>query len=256
MTPVFEKMRPWGYSLAAMAILAIVVSCGEKSTGNQIAARPCKPSTGANASKAQTKDPAKKTDTKKSSAKLTLTDGDESQEDSDDTGAEDEDSLGLADDKVGYTDTIKPLMDQHCVGCHKKGGSSSLMLDTYDNVKTSVDKSISRMRNASNPMPIDKLLPDKEVAKLVSWKKFNLLETAESAAPTATGTKTDSKTKTGTSTSSSAKTQSNDASEDCKATSSSSNSKTDTKTDAKTGTNTEKKSATKSNSGNAAKGTK
>ena len=153
MTPVSEKIRPWGYSLAAMALVAFVVSCGEKSTGNQVAARGCKPRAGANASKAQPKEPAKKADTKKSSTKLALTDGDGSQEDSEETGVEDEGSLGLADDRVGYTDTIKPLMDQYCVSCHKIGGSTSVMLDTYENVKKNVDKSIASMRNTANPMP-------------------------------------------------------------------------------------------------------
>lgn len=83
-------------------------------------------------------------------------------------------SFDCANTDLTYTNTIKSIMDNHCVSCHVSGGTASiLILDNYNNVKANVEKIITRMNSASSPMPTSGLLDQATRDKVSCWKEKN-----------------------------------------------------------------------------------
>ena len=89
-----------------------------------------------------------------------------------------------------YQADIKPILDQHCVECHKEGGSgtekSGLLMDTYaatmrgtrfgpvvipgQSINSTLYRLISNKADPSLRMPHDKApLPDETVSKIKDW---------------------------------------------------------------------------------------
>jgi mono/diheme cytochrome c family protein len=55
---------------------------------------------------------------------------------------------------VAYQETVKPIIDNSCVGCHNpQGQASQLSLETYDQVVAAYDQALARVENDAMPMP-------------------------------------------------------------------------------------------------------
>lgn len=89
-----------------------------------------------------------------------------------------------------YQADIKPILDQHCIECHKEGGSgtekSGLLLDTYaatmrgtrfgpvvipgQAINSTLYRLVSNKADPSLQMPHDKPpLPDETINKIKDW---------------------------------------------------------------------------------------
>lgn len=76
-----------------------------------------------------------------------------------------------------YTNTIKTIMDNNCVSCHKTGGSASMfLLENYTQTKSGIDKIITRMNSSTNPMPASGKLDQTTLDKVSCWKTKGLTE--------------------------------------------------------------------------------
>jgi hypothetical protein len=93
-----------------------------------------------------------------------------------DFGAENSSCGNTTCDTLGfltYTNTVKPLMDLHCVGCHAAGSPSGHSLDSYAGVKSSVGTRKympSVDHSGPKPMPLGgNKIPSCDIAKLQKW---------------------------------------------------------------------------------------
>lgn len=86
-------------------------------------------------------------------------------------------SFDCTTSNTSYTNTIKTVMDNNCVSCHKTGGSASFLpLENYTQTKSSIDKITSRMNSSSNPMPPAGKLDQTTLDKVSCWKTKGLTE--------------------------------------------------------------------------------
>lgn len=80
---------------------------------------------------------------------------------------------------VTYTGDVKTIIDSNCIGCH---GTSSpqagLSLVTYQQVRTAAENGnlITRMNNATNPMPPSGILSANVRAIIDAWADDGFLE--------------------------------------------------------------------------------
>ncbi len=77
-------------------------------------------------------------------------------------------------EEVKYDPVVKEIMFNHCITCH--GGpapNAGIDLSTYENVKYYIEsgKLLSRIENASNPMPPSGLLTNPNRQKIAKWVK-------------------------------------------------------------------------------------
>ena len=80
---------------------------------------------------------------------------------------------------VTYTGDVKAIIDANCIGCH--GASSpqaGLSLVTYQQVRTAAESGnlITRMNNATNPMPPSGILSANVRAIIDAWANDGFLE--------------------------------------------------------------------------------
>lgn len=94
-------------------------------------------------------------------------------------------SLSLADAPVGYTDTIKAILDKNCVFCHRVPGSPP-NLSTYAaaSAESARTSSLQTILDDSMPTGPKKLTAD-EKAKFKAWVDGGAPETAKPGATTA-----------------------------------------------------------------------
>jgi|GEM_PF-1799226 len=101
------------------------------------------------------------------------------------------DTLNLADATVGgYADTIKPILDKHCVFCHRAQGTPpDLSSYAAASTVTTRDLSLKTILDESMPTGPKKLTAD-EKAKFKAWVDAGAPETAKpaAAAPSTPGT--------------------------------------------------------------------
>ena len=74
---------------------------------------------------------------------------------------------------ITYTGNIKTIIDTNCVNCHGNPlqNNAPFPITTYDELVTAINTTpvISRMTNASNPMPPSGVLPSTTVALINQW---------------------------------------------------------------------------------------
>lgn len=79
--------------------------------------------------------------------------------------------------KITYDDDIKTIMTNNCTSCHSSPPQGApFSLTTYTQVKNRVDGIISRINNASSPMPPSGLMPQNLRDMVQQWKDDGLLE--------------------------------------------------------------------------------
>lgn len=100
-----------------------------------------------------------------------------------DFGAENSSCGNTTCDTLGfltYANTVKPLMDLHCAGCHPGGSPTGHALDTYAGVKASINtgKFMPAVdHTGSKPMPLGgNKLPACDISKLKKWINNGLPE--------------------------------------------------------------------------------
>ncbi len=80
--------------------------------------------------------------------------------------------------EVTYDADIKAIISNNCIQCHgsptSNGAPTSYV--TYTQVKNSVNTILSRINNATNPMPQSGLMPIKNRQLIQQWKDDGLLE--------------------------------------------------------------------------------
>lgn len=80
----------------------------------------------------------------------------------------------LPTDSTRYSETIRPLLDAHCMSCHSSFlTQGDLVLETYPQVKATVDKNslLSSLRgiNGYKLMPETGSLSEAEIAAVENW---------------------------------------------------------------------------------------
>ncbi len=89
--------------------------------------------------------------------------------------------LKLADPTVGYTDTVKAILDKYCVSCHRPNATPP-DLSTYATASAPIARkdSLTDINNDSMPTGPKKLTAD-EKAKFAAWVAGGAIETAKTA---------------------------------------------------------------------------
>lgn len=83
------------------------------------------------------------------------------------------------DETVTYDGHVAAIMTNNCVSCHSGASpSGGADLSTYQNVRFQAESGnlITRINNASNPMPPSGLLPASELAIIDEWVTDGYLE--------------------------------------------------------------------------------
>lgn len=80
--------------------------------------------------------------------------------------------------KVGYREKIRAYLNDNCVSCHGKDGTSP-DLSTYSGAKRAAKGSLAALRNDS--MPPDKPASDSEKATFAAWVSGGLLESVSAS---------------------------------------------------------------------------
>lgn len=74
---------------------------------------------------------------------------------------------------VSYSQTIKPILDRNCNGCHFAGNSSGIDLETHADVKASADNgsllASIKYEPGWSPMPKSGKMDDCTIAKIEKW---------------------------------------------------------------------------------------
>ena len=80
--------------------------------------------------------------------------------------------------KITYDANIKSIISGNCTSCHGSPTSNGAPTSytTYTQVKNAVNLIISRINNASNPMPQAGLMPQANRDLIQQWKDDGLLE--------------------------------------------------------------------------------
>ncbi len=79
---------------------------------------------------------------------------------------------------VTYSNTIKRIVANKCVGCHKVYGSGGLNLESYENVKNSAQNGhlLERINDEQRPMPKAGLMSQKNRDAFQKWKENGFAE--------------------------------------------------------------------------------
>ena len=78
---------------------------------------------------------------------------------------------------VTYSNTIKKIVGNKCIGCHKGYGAGNLNLETYENVKLSAQKNLlNRINDTDYPMPKSGLMSQKNRDAFQKWKDNGFAE--------------------------------------------------------------------------------
>lgn len=79
---------------------------------------------------------------------------------------------------ITYTDDIASIMSSNCTSCHGNPPTQNapFSLTTYNQVQSRINSIISRINNASNPMPTTGLMPQATRDLIQQWKDDGLLE--------------------------------------------------------------------------------
>ena len=82
------------------------------------------------------------------------------------------------DTKITYDANIKNILNNNCTNCHGSPTSNGAPTSytTYTQVKNDINKIISRINNASSPMPQAGLMPQANRDLIQKWKDDGLLE--------------------------------------------------------------------------------
>ena len=88
--------------------------------------------------------------------------------------------------KPSYETKIKDLLEESCVGCHKKGGSGPGAMTSYSLVKKLQVEIVSSIEDGSMPPEDEDPLSEADKKAFISWKKANYPESLESAAKEST----------------------------------------------------------------------
>tara|TARA_R110000868_G_scaffold99106_2_gene272914 strand:- start:1147 stop:1434 length:288 start_codon:yes stop_codon:yes gene_type:complete len=79
---------------------------------------------------------------------------------------------------VTYDSDIKSIMSNNCTSCHgdPTTNSAPMSLTTFDQVKSNINNILSRINNASSPMPQAGLMTIENRNLIQQWKDDGLLE--------------------------------------------------------------------------------
>ncbi len=80
--------------------------------------------------------------------------------------------------EITYDDDIKSILNNRCTGCHGNPtqNGAPFSLTTFNSAKNRIDDIISRINNASNPMPPSGLMSQEVRDEIQQWKDDGLLE--------------------------------------------------------------------------------
>lgn len=80
--------------------------------------------------------------------------------------------------KLTYDDDIKTIFTNNCITCHGEPPTSGapFSLTTFDSAKNRIDAILSRINNASSPMPPQGLMAQGLRDNIQQWKDDGLLE--------------------------------------------------------------------------------
>ncbi|AUP80820.1 hypothetical protein [Flavivirga eckloniae] len=80
--------------------------------------------------------------------------------------------------KITYEGNVKNIINSNCVQCHASTpvNGAPFSLTTFTEVKNRVDGILSRINNASSPMPPSGLMPSNNRTLIQQWKDDGLLE--------------------------------------------------------------------------------
>lgn len=82
---------------------------------------------------------------------------------------------------TSFDEVVGPLISESCGNCHQPDGSASkLVLETYEQVRSSHQSMISALENDADPMPPSASKEKREDIKkvLLDWKQANFLKSA------------------------------------------------------------------------------
>lgn len=79
---------------------------------------------------------------------------------------------------VTYNNSIKRIVLNKCIGCHRNDGAGGLNLETYENVKMSAQNGslMDRINNAERPMPKAGLMSQKNRDAFQKWLENGFAE--------------------------------------------------------------------------------
>ena len=74
---------------------------------------------------------------------------------------------------VSFSETVFPIVERNCLGCHYNGNSHGVELTSYNKVKAEIDEGqfLGNIQHAPGfePMPPDQMLDDCSVSKIENW---------------------------------------------------------------------------------------
>ncbi|WP_052143741.1 hypothetical protein [Wocania ichthyoenteri] len=79
---------------------------------------------------------------------------------------------------ITYNNTVKNIMSGNCTSCHgtPTTNGAPVSFTTFSQVKTDVDKIITRINSTTNPMPPSGLMGQSNRDLIQKWKDDGLLE--------------------------------------------------------------------------------
>lgn len=78
---------------------------------------------------------------------------------------------------VKYTADVKPIVDNHCIGCHSAGSFKPFV--TYDQVKNNIEGILDRIQRPNGDplkMPKGGSLSATQINTFIKWKTDGLIE--------------------------------------------------------------------------------
>ncbi|MDG1728625.1 MAG: hypothetical protein P8K68_12630 [Algibacter sp.] len=98
-----------------------------------------------------------------------------SSDSSDDVQEQEEENQNSA---VTYNNTVRAIISNNCTNCHGNptANGAPTSYTTYTQVRNGIDNIISRINNASNPMPQNGLMTQSLRDDIQQWKDDGLLE--------------------------------------------------------------------------------